>query len=299
MTQSILKKESYFRKCSFCKIFESTDKAPSGLRLHSHDYTQIWYVTKGECEHRVENQVYRLTIGDTFLLLPEIEHQTLLGAESSAICCEFSLEAVLGSSATQDNMNNALNLMSLSVFFQDSKEQRPRFLFRPETSRRVEQTMRSLLQEYEREQPYYEEMLRTGIQELLLLFMREFSLSSNYWHSQRDLIYLKYKEQVAPAIRYIDENCASPLTLDEVCRISALSKTYFCYLFKLITKQTFVEYLTAQRIRASMDLLENRAASIAEISEQLGFNNVAYFSKIFKKLTGSSPSSYRRNHLQK
>ena len=154
MTQSILKKESYFRKCSFCKIFESTDKAPSGLRLHSHDYTQIWYVTKGECEHRVENQVYRLTIGDTFLLLPEIEHQTLLGAESSAICCEFSLEAVLGSSAMQDNMNNALNLMSLSVFFQDSKEQRLRFLFRPETSHRVEQTMRSLLQEYEREQPY-------------------------------------------------------------------------------------------------------------------------------------------------
>lgn len=299
MSQTALKKESYFHKCSFCKIFESTDKAPSGARLHSHDYTQIWYVTRGECEHRVENRSYRLTIGDTFLILPEIEHQTLLAANSSAICCEFSLEAVLGSSAMQDNMNNALSLMSLSVFFQDSKERRPRFLFRPETNRKVEQTMRSLLQEYEQALPYFEEMLRTGIQELLLLFMREFSLSSNYWHSQRDLIYLKYKEQVAPAIRYIDENCTSPITLDEVCRISALSKTYFCYLFKLITRQTFVEYLTARRINASLELLENSTYSIAEISDRLGFSNLAYFSRTFKKQTGCSPSSYRRSHMQK
>lgn len=289
-----MKQEVYFRKCNFCNVFEATDKKPSGIFLHSHDYTQIWYVTRGKCEHYVEGQTYLMTTGDTFLLPPKVEHKTVLCPDSAVISCELSLEAVLPDSsvAQEKDLESYLNLMSIMNFLQGSKSRQPRFMFRSEVRLVVDRLMREILTEFQEEKPCYQDMLRVKLQELLLLFVREFIVSPDY--RTTGAIYERNLPLMEKAIRYIDEHYAEQLMLEDVCRVSTLSKTYFCYLFKLMTKKTFVEYLTERRIHEALRLLENDDYSIQSVSEMLGFNDATHFSRTFKKQVGISPRGYRK-----
>lgn len=291
-----MEREMFFRKCSFCNVFEITDKRPSGDRVHAHEYTQIWYVTKGQCEHYVEDQKYLLTAGDAFIIPPKMEHKTILLPNSSIISCEVVLEAVLPQKnpAGQNDLSSYLDLMSVMIFLRDSKSRRPRFMFRPDTGRQVKKLMEEILMEYTQQAPCWQDLLRVKIQELLLLFIREFIISPDY-HTT-DALYEKYKALMDIAIRYIEEHYTEPLTLEDVCRVSTLSKTYFCYLFKLITHKTFVEYLNERRIRRALQLLDKQDHSILEVSEELGFNDASHFSRTFKKIVGVSPRDYRKIH---
>lgn len=287
-------RDMFFRKCGFCNVFEATSERPSGEILHAHDYTQIWYVTKGQCEHYVEDQPYLMTAGDTFLIPPRAAHRTVICPDSTVISCEFAMEEILPpqSGDGQTVLQSYLDMVSIMNFLQDSKDRRPRFRFRPEVMGVVDRVIREILEEYNRELPCYQDMLRLKIQELLLLFIREFMVSPDYQNT--DAAYERYQVLMRQAIAYIDEHYTESLSLDDVCRISTLSKTYFCYLFKLITRKTFVEYITERRVRGAMGLLEETNLSIQTVSERMGFHDAAHFSRTFKKIVGMSPRMYRK-----
>lgn len=286
--------ELFFVKCSFCNVFEVTDEKPSGDILHAHDYAQIWYVTRGQCDHYVENQLYLMTAGDSFLIPPMVEHETVLTPGSAAISVEFSLEDLFPTpcGATQTEIRSYLDRMSVMGFLQDSKTRQPRFRFRPEAMPKLDWLMREILEEFREEKPCYKDMLRVKLQELLLLYIREFIISPEARSS--DVTYERYRALMNKAIAHIDTHYTEILSLEDVCRISTLSKTYFCYLFKLMTKKTFVEYITERRVQGAMRLLENTTLSIQAVSEQTGFHDAAHFSRTFRKALGISPREYRK-----
>lgn len=291
---SVVKRETCFRKCKFCKVALISDKAPSGYQSHAHDYWQIWYVARGKCEHYVGDQVYNLNVGDSFLIPAGVTHKTLLLKDTSVICCDFAPEAVFGEDHAPQSAEGERSAEKVLCFLQNINGQLPLVRFQQNTRRRVEQLMKDLLDEYEQGDHYYEDVLRLKIRELIFLLMREFVSATD--DTQINQIYEKYKTLMSEAIRYIDENYYEDISLSDVCKRFAISKTYFCHLFKLMTAQTFAEYLTKQRIEAAMILLEDQSQSISEISEKLGFSNSSYFSKIFKKHTGSLPKEYRKKH---
>ena len=66
-------------------------------------------------------------------------------------------------------------------------------------------------------------------------------------------------------------------------------------IFKKEKQTTFTKYLVALRMEKAMELLKYKTDKIIEISEQVGYNEVYYFSHSFKKYTGYSPKEYRNN----
>ena len=112
----VLKKENYFHKCGFCKVFTASDRMQSGYAWHSHDFMQIWYVLRGWCENYVEERVYCLDVGDSFLVPPNMEHKTLLHPGTSVICCDFALEEVLCETEQRESACGELDLMSVLYF---------------------------------------------------------------------------------------------------------------------------------------------------------------------------------------
>ena len=73
-----------------------------------------------------------------------------------------------------------------------------------------------------------------------------------------------------------------------------LSESHLGHLFKRETGYTLTGYLTHYRVHAAMSLLRDCRAKVYEVAEQVGYQDIAYFSSIFKKSTGISPSEYQK-----
>lgn len=95
------------------------------------------------------------------------------------------------------------------------------------------------------------------------------------------------------AKEYIDENYAKSITLEDVSREINVSPQYFSKLFKEETGKNFIDYLTGIRISAAKKLLSQGNLSIKEICYHIGYSDPNYFSRIFKKTVGVTPTEYK------
>ncbi|HEX7714107.1 MAG TPA: helix-turn-helix domain-containing protein, partial [Bacillota bacterium] len=105
---------------------------------------------------------------------------------------------------------------------------------------------------------------------------------------------------VNKAKQYIGKNYAKDdLSLEEVAAYVKISPCYFSFTFKQEEGINFIDYLTMIRIEKAKTFLTASAYKSYEVSYLVGYNNPTYFSTIFKKCVGLSPSAYRTRYLQK
>ena len=98
---------------------------------------------------------------------------------------------------------------------------------------------------------------------------------------------------IEKAKSYIRDNYKKDISLDEVSREVDISPYYFSKLFKQETGGNFIEYLTEIRLRNARELLKDSRLSIKEICMESGYSDPNYFSRIFKKYEGVTPSEFR------
>ena len=104
---------------------------------------------------------------------------------------------------------------------------------------------------------------------------------------QRDLL--------SKAIGFIDEHYPEEtISLDKVAQKVNISPNYFSAMFSQEVGQTFVEYLTGKRINEAKRMLRQTDLRSSEIAYAVGFRDSHYFSFVFKKVSGCTPSEYRR-----
>ncbi len=95
-------------------------------------------------------------------------------------------------------------------------------------------------------------------------------------------------------LKYIRDNFALEITLDDMAREAGLSTKYFCSFFKSMTGTTPVKYLLTYRIERAARKLIGSDESITRIAYDCGFNNLSYFIKTFKELKKITPTAYRK-----
>ncbi|KRE49022.1 response regulator transcription factor [Paenibacillus sp. Soil522] len=103
---------------------------------------------------------------------------------------------------------------------------------------------------------------------------------------------------ITKAIEYIKLHYRDDLTLQEVADTIHVSKSYFSNLFKKQSGQNFIDYLIDLRLHEAKRMLVQNEYKIYEVAEKSGFNDVKYFSKLFKKMTQMTPVEYREKHQQ-
>ncbi len=99
-------------------------------------------------------------------------------------------------------------------------------------------------------------------------------------------------------IQFILANQSNKISLEEVAGEANLSKEAFCRFFKERTRMTFTEYLNQLRIMEAKKLLENSNSDITQLAFQVGFENMSYFHRVFRRQTGKTPLQYRKQLLQ-
>lgn len=104
---------------------------------------------------------------------------------------------------------------------------------------------------------------------------------------------------IEKAVEYIDEDYQnSDLSVDTLCNYLNVSATYFSTLFKREMGMSFVNYLTKVRLDKALQLLNTTDEKTYNISTMVGYMEPNYFSYVFKKQYGVSPSNYRKNLCQ-
>ena len=104
---------------------------------------------------------------------------------------------------------------------------------------------------------------------------------------------------VKNALNYIEENYTQKLTLSEVAEKTYVSQWHLSKLLNRHTGQSFSDILNHVRIEHAKELLKDPALRIGDISEQVGFLDLAHFSRVFKKQEGVSANEYRNKVLGK
>ena len=110
-----------------------------------------------------------------------------------------------------------------------------------------------------------------------------------------------YKEGglIKRAKEYIKANYSKSITLEDVGREINVSPQYLSKLFKEETGENFIDYLTGIRIRIAKNLLEGDELSVKEICYSIGYSDPNYFSRIFKKIVGITPTEYKDEFLNR
>lgn len=98
---------------------------------------------------------------------------------------------------------------------------------------------------------------------------------------------------LARAQHYIDDHLFVPLRLDDVAHAACVSRYHFSRCFTMSMGMTFVEYVARRRIDAACSALErDPALQLAGLATDLGFCDQAHFSKVFRRISGTTPRRY-------
>lgn len=117
-----------------------------------------------------------------------------------------------------------------------------------------------------------------------VLFIQLIRAQDESFHSMTDLI-----------THYITENFSSPITIKDLAELVYVSESYLIRRFRQKTGQTPIQYINSLRIEAAKRLLATKEMTIEDISQSVGYGSAKYFTRLFKKYLGVSPSDFRKS----
>ena len=245
------------------------------IPAHWHDYLEVLYMMEGELTAVVQAGSYLLTPGNLMIINSKELHMTRANGSVCYILLQISAE-------------------HLHNFLPSGTELHFQTMIAPADNGEVfsglRQSLEHMLDAYTRQDNGYQFFFAAKLYEFLYHLYRNFctlSPSAPETGVNRDL------ERVTQVMDWVRNHFQKPLTLDDAAASLAVSREYFCRLFKRYTGQTFLEYLNSVRTMHLYEDLKNTDDSITVLMEKNGISNYKVFMRTFKKLYGDTPQKIR------
>ena len=259
--------------------------------FHFHPECELVYILEGNGKRIVGDSVEPFHAGDLVFLGPNIPHvwysdethyQNLELLRSRAIVIYFNHE-----------------LFGKNFYTLHETQCLKQLFHKAERGMRINGHSNKCLYELVAEMPHRKNLDRiTGLLQILhmLATTREYDLLAGigYQHSYD----AKDNHKIDEVFQYVSQHFSRHITLEEMAALCNLTPQSFCRFFKKRTQKTFVDFVNEFRISHARKLLsENDDLSISEIAYTCGFNNISYFIKAFKAITGITPREHKKNLL--
>lgn len=257
------------------------------LNLHSHNYFQIYYMISGKLMHHLENSTADLTAGDIFILPPNQPHYIeILTGEVDFYSLSFTADYF-------QNVKEANKLiLDFLLYLQTECPEKiePKVSLSYEDIIFVKALFQRITEEFSGSKTGKNEMIKELVSVLLSLFARVY-----FEENAAALIAKENRQLVMHSVEYIKNHFDEEITVSEIIRRSAMSKTNFCTLFHSVTGMPFKEYLNRYRIERAAELIAaGEKVSIA--GNYCGYCDFSTFYRNFKKYMGISPSEFAKRN---
>ena len=243
-------------------------------RVHWHDEIEILYFIKGEGVISCNLKEYNVKKGDiVFINGKELHTGCMRGYDSVYYCIHVNTEFF------HNKIGN-----EYIVFCNIINDKRCQELLESIIDKTQETGYKSMI------------AVKKSMYELLSVIGESYvssAMSEETYKKQ-----FKSLDTFNSAIEYIDRNFDKDLSVRSIANHFFLSSSYFAHLFKMKANKGVIEYINELRISHAKSLLEKENLSISEIACRVGFDDINYFSRKFKVITGMTPSKYKSEYIK-
>lgn len=237
---------------------------PAMPAMHYHSSYELYYLEAGSREYFVEDKFFSVSAGDFILISPSQFHRTG-GA--------YSLRTIVG--FTYDFLTET---------------------YTPAAIRHLLKCFdKTLISPPEHTQSEFKQILKS-----LAMCTNKTEFALELGTLLRKLAKCTPEtscdERISSIIKYINKHFPEIQSIEQIAEQVHISKHHLCRIFKESMGITLIDYLNHIRVKNACNFLEISDKDILEISQLCGFHSSAYFSNVFKKITGYSPSKYRKSH---
>ena len=278
----IIEKESDFYSPDFPLSIDirTYDKKEMELtehsKLHWHDFFEIEILANGECLHILNNQSFKIGRGDAYIMTPVNFHNIFALSE------RFTMYHIAFELSTISDDIAALLTADSSAVTLHFSEQECKMLFT---------NIDFLIEQFKCHKSSSKYILRAGVEQIIVWILQK-SDRIDLKQNSNDI------DAVQQSINYIRLHFRNSIHIYNIAQMYHMSSNYFGEIFKNAVGISFNAYLSKIRLEYAYNLLSTTKMTINQICYESGFGTVSYFCKEFQKKYGSTPSKFRKEHLE-
>jgi len=241
---------------------------------YTPDYNKFYLICDGEGWLKIGDTEYAPKPGQWFLMPQGVKqsYSYTAGLRYTKYWCHFTAKV---------GENNLFNLLNTPVFLDTGDDGEPQRLFRELLASQADSSLTAPL------------LLKAAMMKLIAYYVE---------HAATGVTGVEPAAAAMPlqaVIKHIHLHYNRNLTIDELAERAHLHPNYFIRVFRRHFGTSPIQYVNGKRIEEAKWLLTSTDLLLAEIGAQVGIPDVSYLSKLFKSLTGLSPTAYRLAHRPK
>lgn len=277
-------KLSYFTNDDSFPLFIQFGRHDIPLFVHGHeDFYELVTVLDGSAEHVVDGESSIIRKGDVFVIGNGISHG-FEAPDGLRICnIMYRPEMLFPGDSDIRQLPGFHALFLLEPYLSSTQHFQSRLRLTPSDMSRVMPLINAAEAEYTSNSSGRKTMVQSLVRQLAVLLSRLYDCPTK----PREI------SGIADAAAFMETSFADSIAISDVIEKSHYSQRHFIRLFSAAYGMTPQRYLLDVRIRHASAMLKESVLPVTEVALRCGFDDSNYFSRVFRKYTGRSPSEYR------
>lgn len=252
------------------------------FQRHWHEHIELLYFLEGEAVIECGQNSINASCGDLIVVNSNELHQCeSLSDLLVYYCIIIDISLLLGQMQDVCQSKYISPIANNLILFKNKIEKDPI----------ISECINTIIREYTEKQVGFELEIKSAVYHMLAILLRNYvdKVLSMREYGLRE----KNMEKIGKILKYIEVNYTESISTSDCAKMLNITNSHFCHLFKLITGKSLSSYVNYLRLKKAETLLKNTSMSITDIAFATGFNDTAYFTRLFKRYKNMPPSKYR------
>lgn len=244
----------------------------TNFKEHWHEHLQVFYFINGKGFLRCNTKSFNIIQGDVIIINSrDLHYLESLNNDLRFYLIRIDLPFLFSDQVDLCQTKYLSPLSENLILFKN--------LIRNDDE--IVRCIKTIIKEYNKKEIGYELAVKANLYNLVVLLIRNYI---DKFVTKRQLAFkINNDERFYKVFEFVHSNFNKKISTLNLSNIAHVSPYYFCRIFKQITGKTTTEYINEVRLKKSIELLKNSNMNITEVAINCGFNDVNYFSRLFKK----------------